>query len=118
MNSFDLEKLKEENKKLKNPNFLKENAENIADGFALFGMFMNGLVGFLMSKDLNKKFNMIIRGSQEEIDSLKNALIYNKLLLKKIETGMTHPTELDAIRAVALENKNKFESLTGIKLPF
>ncbi len=117
---YDLELIKEQMEKLEDANFLGEGVVDIlSEDFRLFSMFMNGLVGFMMGRTVkNKKLNMVIRGKKREVAALRSALMSNKLLLKKIESGRATPRELDALRRQANLSKIEFEQLTGIRLPF
>lgn len=117
---YDLNLIKEQSFKLENTDLVKEGIKGIiSEDFRLFSMFMSGLVGFMTGKVAkNKKLNMVIRGNEKEISALRNALMSNKLLLRKIESGRATPRELDSLRKQANLGKKEFESLTGIKLPF
>lgn len=117
---YDLEILKEQSKRLEEADLLEESVENILlEDFRLFSMFMSGLVGFMTGRVVkNKKLNMVIRGKKREVAALRNALLSNKLLLRKIESGRATPRELDSLRRQANLSKREFEQLTGIRLPF
>lgn len=117
---YDLDIISEQAQRLNKIDLINEGIDALLkEDFKLFSMFMSGLVGFMTGRVLkNNKFNMIIRGKEREIASLKNALIANKLLLRKIESGRATPFELDQLRQQANLNKKEFEELTGIRLPF
>lgn len=118
---YDLEIIKEQSNKLESTDLLEEGVKDVLlEDFRLFSMFMSGLVGFMTGKRAlkSKRLNMVIRGNKREVAALRKALVSNKLLLKKIESGRATPRELDALRRQANLSKAEFEKLTGIRLPF
>lgn len=117
---YDLDIIKEQSQKLESTDLLEEGVEGVlTEDFRLFSMFMSGLVGFMTGRVVkNKKLNMVIRGNKREISALRRALMSNKLLLRKIESGRATPRELDSLRRQANLSKAEFEKLTGIRLPF
>jgi hypothetical protein len=80
--------------------------------------FLQTIQNFISPSNGSTRFGIIVRGSNEEVAALSNALLNKKILIKKISMGLVNRDEIDYLNQQIDLHANKFRELTGISLPF